>query len=236
MGLAWLLNVRGELAWHRGDYLGAIALLEQSLALFRSLDDRWYVAMVLNNMGALARGQADISRATTLYEESLAMTRELGDTWSMAMILGNMGEVARDQGDIARAVALCEESLGLFRQLGDQRRAAFALTCLGVVARGRGEYQPALALYAESLALLRSSNRWSRLHRWSLLLYRSSVPISPETKHKWVSQSTSYVSGSSGGRLLRCGRRTMPPATRLAVVSPTSICMICRCRRKRWLS
>jgi non-specific serine/threonine protein kinase len=152
-GLAWLLNIRGELARHQGDLQAAAAPFEQSLALFRSLDDRWYLAMVLNNLGALARYAADNGRATVLYEESLAMLRVIGDTWSVAMILTNLGEVARDQGDLARALALCTESLELFRALGDPRSTAFALSHLGVVARARGEYAQAMALYTESLAL-----------------------------------------------------------------------------------
>jgi len=166
-GLAWSLNIRGEVARHRGDHRGATLLFEQSLALFRSLHDRWYVAMVLNNLGALARYQAANVRATALYEESLAMMREIGDLWSIAMILGNLGEVVRDQGttegDIARAAALCEESLELFRQLGDQRGMAFALDYLGVLARGRGDYERALALYTESLGLWRHVGQRSEI-------------------------------------------------------------------------
>jgi len=166
-GLAWSLNIRGEVARHRGDHRDATMLFEQSLALFRSLNDRWYVAMVLNNLGALTRSQADNVRATALYEESLAMMREIGDTWSIAMILGNLGEVVRDQADTeidtARAMALCEESLGLFRELGDQRGMAFALDYLGVLARGRGDHERAMALYTESLGLWRHVGQQSEI-------------------------------------------------------------------------
>jgi predicted ATPase/class 3 adenylate cyclase len=154
-GLAWSLNVRGEIARRQGDYTGALTLHEKSAALFRLLDERWGIAMVLNNLGAMARDQGDNVRAAALYEESLAMAREIGDTWSIAMILGNLGEVACDQGDYERAVALCDESLSLFRDLGEERGMAHALTYLGVVARERGDDERALALYKESLTLWR---------------------------------------------------------------------------------
>jgi len=150
------LTGAGVLANIQGDYDRATVLCEESLTLYRRLDDTRGAAVALNILGNLAMNQGAYARAVALSEESLALYRTLGDKRGMAVALNNLGVVLLHQGAYERSAALCEESLTLNRELDDKRGISAALHNLGDVAREQGDYRQAVALYAESLALYRT--------------------------------------------------------------------------------
>ncbi len=150
------LTGAGVLANIQGDYDRATVLCEESLTLYRRLDDTRGPAVALNILGNLAMNQGAYARAVALSEESLALYRTLGDKRGMAVALNNLGVVLLHQGAYERSAALCEESLTLNRELDDKRGISAALHNLGDVAREQGDYRQAVALYAESLALYRT--------------------------------------------------------------------------------
>lgn len=147
------LNGAGVLAWSQGDYVGAQALHEESLALRRELGDKLGVAHTLTNLGNVAWSQGDYAAAQALHEESLVLKRELGDKLGISYSLNNLGTVAKEQSAFVAARALYVESLALRRELGDQLGIAYTLTNLGVVAHLQGDYSYARTLHEESLSL-----------------------------------------------------------------------------------
>jgi tetratricopeptide (TPR) repeat protein len=149
---AKVLNAAGNLAWNQTDYPAARALLEESLAIFRELDDRAGIAQSLNNLGNAAIEQGDYLAARTLYEESLAIRLELGDRRGVATVLCNLGNVAYERGDFTAARVL-SEALAISRELGDRGRIADALNNLGNLACNQGDFGSARSLIEESLAI-----------------------------------------------------------------------------------
>jgi predicted ATPase/class 3 adenylate cyclase len=144
----------GRLARHLGDYRGAIALLERSLELARSFQDRRVEALALHELGALAGlAEGDAAREVALTEASLALWRELGDSWGTARTLNNLGYEAYLQGDLDRAVSLLDEGVTLARAAGDRLVLGYILDSRGVVAEAQGELERATDLYKEALAL-----------------------------------------------------------------------------------
>jgi hypothetical protein len=119
-----------------GDAAQALAPLEESLSLFRDLDDaRWTV------------GQHD--RADTLFDDSVQLARRHGDAWALSLALNNCGDDLLEQrADLARARPLLEESLGLRRTLGEPRGVATTLSNVGVIALLEGEPDRATRLFA----------------------------------------------------------------------------------------
>ena len=140
----------------QGDYAGARALHEESLAIRRSEGDTWGVAASLNDLGVVADSQGDFAQVATYYTQALALFRELGDAWGTAVALSNMGYLACEQGAYGRAAALHEQSLVLFREVGDQRHIAFTLNNLGEALCNQGDCTRATVLCEESLALRRA--------------------------------------------------------------------------------
>jgi len=151
----------GVLAYDQGDYARSVALLEDSVALYRTLADGVGVSTALFNLAVAVRLRGDLTRAGTLLEESLALARDQGDAQIVACALTILAELARDKGDLARAAALLRDGLALQRERGDKCGVAYALTVWGSVARRQGDAARALALLDEGLALYRViGDRW----------------------------------------------------------------------------
>jgi predicted ATPase/DNA-binding SARP family transcriptional activator len=149
------LQGAGVLARQQSDYQQATALLEEALALRRTLGDNPAIARLLGNLGVVAYFQGEYARATTLYQEALAVLRQIGDRYSIAVWLNNLGLVVYAQGNYVRAAALYQEALSLQREVGDTLGIAGSLGNLGMVAHAQKDYELATDLYQQTLALQR---------------------------------------------------------------------------------
>jgi tetratricopeptide (TPR) repeat protein len=150
---AKVLNGAGTLAGNQGDYDRQTSILEESLKLYRELDEKPGIAQSINNLGNIAYLQGDYARAEALYSESLNLRREIVDSWGIANSLNNLGSVAFSQGNCERALSLHSESLNLRRTLGDKRGISMSLNNMGEVVQQQEDYSRAAALYAESLSI-----------------------------------------------------------------------------------
>ena len=149
------LNAAGGLAHGQADYGRTKALCEESLALFREVEDKRGIAESIRLLGITARSQGDYGRAVALLEESLALYRELKDKWGIAWSIKDLGIVALLQGNNDRTAVLLEESLALHREMRDRWGSSLALGNLGIVAFHQGDYERARVIFEENLALHR---------------------------------------------------------------------------------
>jgi tetratricopeptide (TPR) repeat protein len=147
------LNGAGNLAFRQGNYTVARVLHEESLALWRVLDDRRGISRALSDLALVAKGQGEISFAQSLFEESRGISQELGNPMGIALALNNLGRLAERQGDYAEAQTLYEECLEIRRQLGNQLRVAASLANLGNVTELQGKYSAARRLHQSSLTI-----------------------------------------------------------------------------------
>ena len=151
--LAKAFLAAGRLAREQSDLEQAAVQLNESLALYRDLEDWHGIALVLGYLGVIAYDKEDFGSAALLHNESLSLRRALGDHWGVATTLGNLGEVARQQGNLEEAAVYYDESLTLFRRLGNPQGMAVTLTNLGMALRDQGQLEQATALLGESLTL-----------------------------------------------------------------------------------
>jgi non-specific serine/threonine protein kinase len=135
------------------DLASTTALAEESLALYRRLDDERGMASALNILGTVAQNSGDYARARALHEESLVLARKSGHSWAVARVISNMGIGALYAGDYARAATHYEESLALFREGRDEWGVAMALTNLAEALQYQGQRERATALFRESLGM-----------------------------------------------------------------------------------
>jgi predicted ATPase/DNA-binding XRE family transcriptional regulator len=150
---AGALCAAGELAFAQGALARAAELFEESLVLYRGLENDAGVAAVLVELGQVARAQGDHDRAAALSEESLDLGRTLGDTRVAAIALSTLGRVEHHRGNTEGAIAHYEESLALFQEIGHGWGSAYTLANLAVAALSRGDPEGALALNEESLSI-----------------------------------------------------------------------------------
>jgi tetratricopeptide (TPR) repeat protein len=152
------LQGKGILVHEMGDHASGRALLEESLALRRKINDKVGIASALNSLGVSVR---DYATSRAYLEESLAIWREIGDRRGEALALTNLGRTISDEEDRASARALYEEGLVIWREIDDKRGTALCLTYLGFIVYTQGEYDAARALFEEGLTIHRElGNKW----------------------------------------------------------------------------
>ncbi len=74
----------GQLAYVQTDYEVAVELYRESLALYRSSNDKQGIALSLSGLGNVAEERCEYSHAQELHEKSLALYRELNDQRGIA--------------------------------------------------------------------------------------------------------------------------------------------------------
>lgn len=152
---ATALHGAGTLAQYQGEYAQARRLLEQSLALRRTLGDSTGVASTSNNLAIVLQYLGEFASAATLYEESLAIKRQSKNLHGIATTLSNLATMRARLGDWVGAAPLFEESLERWRALGDRQNVARTLANWGEAIHHRGDHQQAAAMVAEGVAELR---------------------------------------------------------------------------------
>jgi predicted ATPase/class 3 adenylate cyclase len=143
-------NVASELATWQSDYASARALIEKSLAIYRTLDDRRATAGALSTLG-WAAAVADPPTALAAFDEGVEIFRQLGDERGGAEGSSGGGMVALRLGDLAGARRRSEEAVNGFRRIGDRYYVHFPLANLGRIEQLEGDLGKARARYVESL-------------------------------------------------------------------------------------
>ncbi len=149
------LNAAGWLAYRQSAHDRAVALAEESIAVYRAVGDADGVAQALNTLGASLLRRGDARGASAAHVESLRIRRARDDRAGVAASVTNLGLVAEYEGDFARAAALYADGLALYRQLGDTRYVVWALYNVASALRQQGDAARAMACGREGLALFR---------------------------------------------------------------------------------
>jgi len=100
------LNGAGFLMDLQGDHEQAMALCEESLALFRELGDTQGTALSLLWLGEITFWTGRLLRSRAQLEEALTLFRELDDPWGIAFSLERLASVALEQGSALEEVRL----------------------------------------------------------------------------------------------------------------------------------
>lgn len=151
---AVVLYWAGALAIEQGDYLAARSLLGESVAVWRQLGNKDWLAPALSSLARVALQTRDVV-ARPLLEESLALSRQLGDLRGVAWRLHQMGTLATYLGDHMTSRSFLLESLELWTRMGDRRGAAATTYQLGYLAMVQGDYLEARARFGKCIASYR---------------------------------------------------------------------------------
>jgi len=128
-------------------------LTEESLRIYRELDDRHQICACVRSLGNAAFHRNDFQAAWDFGSEALALSRELGDAGATAHNICTLGLFAAAKWEFANAEALFREGIGLMREGCDQNVFAWALSCLADLVRDNGDFVAAKALYEEALSV-----------------------------------------------------------------------------------
>jgi len=149
------LNQAGWIALFQGGQDRAIAMLEESLALYKELGDRAGRATSLTNLGFAVAHRGESERVSALREEANGLLGEPLERHTRAHLLNFLALAALDADDFEQADVVAGRSLELYRELGDVQGIAISLTALGMTKLGAGEPERARGFFEESLRVLR---------------------------------------------------------------------------------
>jgi tetratricopeptide (TPR) repeat protein len=137
-------------------------LVEEGLAILRTLDDRWELARAIGFLGFLPMIEGDYAKSRALFAEALPLFEQTGDPWAVCWSKVILGEAARCMGDYEAAAVLDRQALAIQRDLGDKHSMAITYNNLGYVALARRDYPEAARCLAESIRLFDETGSRSR--------------------------------------------------------------------------
>jgi predicted ATPase/DNA-binding SARP family transcriptional activator len=144
------------LSFELGDFDRGFAWAEESLALYRSLDDPVGIGRTVHILSQAASTIGQRERALVYAEESLRLARELGHVRGLIVSLRDMAALTAEDGDGHRAATMFEEAEQLARQHGDDSALADVLLLRSRLSLRAGDFEEAAGLAAACVPLYRA--------------------------------------------------------------------------------
>ncbi|WP_155349610.1 BTAD domain-containing putative transcriptional regulator [Acrocarpospora pleiomorpha] len=136
-----------------GDLAACATLLDEALATFRQLGDRWGEAAALSTQAKLAHVRGDLSALGAAAERSNAIFTELGERWGQLEATGWLGARAERAGDYDEAERRQRDGLAIAEEFGLWAEVSTRLSWLGWIALQRGDYAQSRLLSEHGLRL-----------------------------------------------------------------------------------
>ncbi len=162
--------VKANALWMQGmfkfeftEYDTSMLLLQESLVLYRQLEDSLGMVRTLRRLGQMEWYMGQVELSQQLLLESLTLARSLA---YKSEIAAGLLVLADKEIDYEQALIYLEESESLFREVGDLIGLARTLSTLGHLAMWQGDLEVAQANLEESLSIQESLD--SRGTPWTL--------------------------------------------------------------------
>jgi len=152
-----LLNNIATLRMESGDLAGAMASLEEALALARIEGHRGYEATALGNLGNVYTHLGLDAAALEALHEAAGMHADTGNRKSEGSVLGRIGMLYLERGAYDEALAFTRRSLAIAREVGNRIGVALMLESLGRIHLHREELDAAQAVLDEALELAQAT-------------------------------------------------------------------------------
>jgi predicted ATPase len=152
------LTSASVLAFAQSDYAEARLLGEQSVEMWRSLDDKLGLAEGVHMLGHAVFDMGELALAAQLFTESLSLYNTLGERTPCQTLISDLGMVAYHQGDYPAARRYYEECLRSAEQSGNRNETLQTLNRLGDLDRLDDRYDLAEAHYRQGLVEARALN------------------------------------------------------------------------------
>ncbi|MEH2191894.1 MAG: tetratricopeptide repeat protein [Nostoc sp.] len=147
------IQLQGNIASQRKNWIEAERFHQETLAIYRELEDEECEALALNDLGSAARSQGQYDRAESYFKEALAIAIKLGLKDQETYLSGNLGLLALDRDRPTEARSWYKRELDLAQQVGRQDLVATAQCGLARVLEEEGHYAEALPLALAGLEI-----------------------------------------------------------------------------------
>ena len=194
-----LLN-QGKEQFNTSQFEAALQSWQQSLAIYRQLQDRLGEGRSLGNLGAAYYSLGDYPTAIDYQQQRLAIAREIKDRLGEEAALGNLGNVYYSLGNYPKAIEYQQQSLAIAREIQDRLGKGQSLGNLGAVYQALGDYPKAVEYHQQFLVIARElkdrlgegqslnnlGNAYDSLGDYSKAIeyYKQSLEIAREIKNR----------------------------------------------------
>ncbi len=147
------LSEFARLACLQDEQLRAVELVEESLALWRELNDASGLATALLHRGWTAHAMSDYKGATRVYKEGLQVLEATNELWLRAQLFCFLGGALGFQFEFEQTRLFYRQSRELFEQLDDKTSVADVLKDQGGMFIMEGNYPDAIESLLKSIGL-----------------------------------------------------------------------------------
>jgi predicted ATPase/transcriptional regulator with XRE-family HTH domain len=152
----------GAIAWVLGEFAAATAALDEALAISRTTQSPWPLAVNHTFLGIVRHEQGDYVAAEQLLSEGYRLARLLGDPRPISFSSSFLSRTAQALGRYDRMLDVLGEGLRLASETGDRFGQGIAIEQLAQVSHALGRTADAERYFAEGLTLYRAiSDVWS---------------------------------------------------------------------------
>jgi non-specific serine/threonine protein kinase len=144
------LYAKARLHYLAVEFEGVRTLCEESLRLWRELDDKWWMAVTLELLGVLSLFEGDLQAGRVRFDEGVALARQVEDRWPLALCLVRLSNIF-NRIDLAAAHRISDEAVAVARGVGDKYLLGFALINLAGVMFSEGNLVEAESVAEEAL-------------------------------------------------------------------------------------
>jgi non-specific serine/threonine protein kinase len=117
-GYAHAVHGHGLIAFLQDDITLALALHEESLAIFRRLGDKFFQNVALRFIGIVQVRQGNLQHGREALREALLLAREIDSKYEIAAAINHIGDAALAADDHIRAVHLKWASRNIYDSIG----------------------------------------------------------------------------------------------------------------------
>ena len=143
----------GSIYSKKGEIIISNSYYENSLKVFRAIDDKTGIINSFNNLGNNHFSNANLSDALDCYLNSLSVSKELGDSNKIASCLFNVGRIYHANSDYDNAFNYYNESLVFFEKIENLKYFSAINSNIGVIYYEQGNYEKGLEYLTKSLKI-----------------------------------------------------------------------------------
>ena len=152
------LSEAARLVFLQNEQERALELAEESIALWRQLEDPPGLATALLHRGWVAHGMGEYDTARQMYQEGLDLLSPDEEGWLYAQLLVQMAAAAGFASDFAQTQLCYTRCREIFTRLGDKSALADVLKDQGSLLILESRYEESIACLLESIRLCRAMN------------------------------------------------------------------------------
>ena len=152
------LNFLGMNLINGDEYLLALELFNEALAISQDSNDQYGIALANTNIGFSYSRRGIYPEALSFYEQALLIYENINDLENEGELLNNIGFIYLRLGQYSKALEFLKRSLKIAEESNNRMGQGAALNNIGLVYHALDQYSEALSSYKSVLNILEESN------------------------------------------------------------------------------